>query len=212
VHFVFDAGPMARLYLADIGTTNLRSIRGEYARRIHAPTLVLAEVCSPWLAAVRHPDPARRITWTQYERLRDRFLQDAGNELIRLWEDEGLHGAARNVLERSNRLFPRSHWAILRAHDAYYIALAERLAQETGERIIFVTNDAGAWKGAQALGLEAFHAFTCDLGIGRLHIGNPSTGQFLEGRNCNPCRLQGCPSGFLVDLIGLPPNLGSATP
>src|SRR5207253_8522278 len=105
----------------------------------------------------------------------------------------------------------RSAVPILHTHDAYYVALAEALHRDSGQRVVVVTNDARVWRGARALGVEAFHGNTCDLGRGRLNVGSPGY-DFVDGLDCRPCSRLTCPSGFVVDLAALPRNLGSGVP
>jgi predicted nucleic acid-binding protein len=209
VRFVFDAGPMARVYLRDVATPNLRAIYAAFAGEIHVPDLTHAEVAATWLDRVRHG----AATWGQYRRLHESFLTDVRRRVVKVWPDAMLAGAAVAVQERLTRLFMdgRRHGALVATHDAYYLGLAERLATDKMGRVVLVTLDAKLWRAARALGVEVFHANTCDLGLGRLNVGSPGR-DFPEGASCKPCQAATCPSGFQVDLVELPLYLGSGTP
>jgi len=221
LHFIFDAGTTARLYLPDVSSRNLLEIYGRFPGEIHAPSLVLGEITAAWLAGVR----AKLLTLAEYDELKSAFLADVSNGRIVIWSDDTLHNAVVEIQEMNSSMLGRQleirTWSNSAAHlavprietsDAYYLALA-RVLQEANprDRAIVVTNDNAAWTVARSLGMEAFHGRTCDLGIGHTHVGAPGA-NFPQGRRCIPCQLDGCPSHFRIDFDGAPPNLGSGIP
>lgn len=195
--------------MSDVASRNVRALHREFAGFIHVPGLVHAEVTAAWLQAVRDG----RLSWDEYRRYLDVFHLDLAEGVLRAWSDDDLVPGVLAVQEEVTRLHLRSRSVVpvLRTHDAYYVALAKAVAEDTGQRAILVTNDAKVWRGARALGLEVFHGNTCDLGIARLHVGNPGS-NFPEGANCCPCQHPTCPSTFVLDLKGLPRDLGSGDP
>jgi predicted nucleic acid-binding protein len=209
VHFVFDAGPTARVYLPDVASRNVRALHNAFAGFIHVPGLVHAEVTAFWLQAVRE----ERLTWDEYRRFVRAFELDLAQDVLRAWNDDGLVARVLAVQEKITELHleNRSAVPILHTHDAYYVALARTIAEDTGQRAILVTNDGRVWRGARALGVEVFHGNTCDLGIAKLHVGSPGV-HFPEGADCQPCHVARCPSAFALDVTGLPTNLGSGDP
>lgn len=200
---------MARVYLPDIATRNVRPILKTFPGFVHAPELIHAEATAAWLQAVREG----RVRWDEYEALLDQFVGDIASGRLVLWRDDGLLPAVLSVQERVTRMHMEDPYnmPILHTHDAYYVALAEVLRRDTGERVILVTNDARVWRCGQVLGLEVFHGNTCDLGRQRLNVGAPGQ-DFPEGANCSPCSHLTCPSGFTMDLAAILPHLGSGTP
>lgn len=207
--FVLDAGAAARIYLRDVATRSMRDVYARFPGRMHAPAMLLSEVTAAWLNAIRD----ERTTWHRYRRLCQAFQADTEEGVIRLWGDERLHQAAVDVQEELTRLYldGRRHGSLVHTRDAYYVGLARQLRAETGDRVILITNDAKVWRGARALGLEVFHGNTCDLGIGRAHVGRPGS-MFPQGANCAPCGIDGCPSTFQLDLDEPPLHLGSGVP
>lgn len=205
--FVFDAGPLARLYVPDVSTANLQAIYAAAPGDVLAPSMAAGEITSAWLAAVREG----QISWEEYAALRVQFEADVASSRVRLLADDDLLQDVLEVKDENTRQhLENPQVPVLHSHDAYYVALA-RIWVEEGERAILVTADARVWKATQALGLEVFHARTCDLGRAQPHIGNPGQ-DFPQGRHCTPCSDVTCPSGFTVDLTTLPLNLNSATP
>ena len=206
---MFDAGPTARIYMHDIASRNVRLLHREFAGFVHVPGLVHSEVTAAWLQAIREG----RLTWDVYRQFLAAFEIDLAEGIVRAWNDDDLVPGVLAVQEEITRrhVANPSITPILHTHDAYYVALAVALTAETGQRTVLVTNDARVWRGARLLGVEVFHGNTCDLGVGRLHVGNPGA-HFPEGANCRPCQHPTCPSGFLIDLIGLPRDLESGDP
>jgi predicted nucleic acid-binding protein len=207
--FVFDAGPLSRLYLRDLATRNVRAIFARFRGAIHAPSIAHAEDTAAWLQAVRTGE----MQFEEYRECLAAFVGHVRDDAIRLWREDDLLLRVLAVQEEVTRLHlgDRSRVPIVHAHDAYYIALAQWLRTDLGCRVVLVTNDGRVWRVARAMGLEVFHGNTCDLGLGRLHVG--ATGQhFAEGRRCSPCLETTCPSSFDVDLAGTPVNLGSGEP
>jgi hypothetical protein len=130
---------------------------------------------------------------------------------VHLWTVDEITELTLALIREAGQLNESGQVPRMGAHDAYYVALARWLRDEEGYRTVFVTNDRQPWLVAQALGLEAFHGNTCDLGIGKLNVGIVGV-NFPENRGCQPCSLATCPSRFEIDLVKLPQNLGSGTP
>lgn len=194
--------------MPDIASRNVRSIFREFSGFVHVPSLVHAEVTAAWLQAVRE----RRLTWAEYQTYLTDFHADLDDGFLQLWRDDDLLPGVLSVQERVTRLHLEGHGVpILHTHDAYYVALAETLRRDTGQRVILVTNDARVWRCARALDVEVFHGNTCDLGRQRLNVGSPGQ-DFPDGANCRPCSHLTCPSHFAVDLATLPRDLGSGVP
>jgi hypothetical protein len=163
-----------------------------------------------FLRAGRSGD-GERITWDVYQRLMRRFRNDIDAGFVQLFTADELTEPVIDLLEENvRRQVEDVNLPVLHAHDAYYIALA-RWLRDDGLRSILVTLDRQPWVVARALGVEAFHANTCDLGRGVLSVGLPGR-SFPRGANCSPCQLTGCPSRFQVDMQRLPENLGSGHP
>jgi len=153
-----------------------------------------------------------RISWEDYSDLISRFRTDVDAGLVQLLTIDSLVEPALVLLEENvRRHVEDANMPVLKAHDAYYIALAQWLRDGEGLRPIVVTLDRQPWVVARAFGIEAFHANTCDLGRGVLSVGMPGR-SFPAGANCSPCQLPGCPSRFQIDLRGLPEDLGSGRP
>jgi hypothetical protein len=188
--FVFDAGALARVYVEDVSTRNLRAIVAAFPGAIYAPSFAAAEISAAWLQFVR---------------------AGRGGDGERITADE-LTETVLELLERNVRRHQEDgQFPVLHAHDAYYLALARWLREEEDRRPILVTLDRQPWIVARAFGIEAFHANTCDLGRGERNVGLPGH-SFPSGANCSPCRLDGCPSRFEVDLGLLPTDLDSGWP
>jgi hypothetical protein len=211
---VFDAGALARVYAADVSTRSLRALRHACPGSIFAPSLAAGEIVSAWLQFVRagRGGDGARISWEDYELLVARFLADVHAGAVQLVAAEEFSVPVMQLLEENVRLhLGDGSLPVLRAHDAYYLALARWLRDEEHRRAILVTLDRQPWLVAKAFGVEAFHANTCDLGRGVLNVGLPGH-HFADGANCSPCQLAGCPSGFHLDLKRLPADLGSGWP
>jgi len=199
---------MARIYLPDIATRNVRAIFTVCKGFVHAPEMIHAEVTAAWLQAVRE----KQMAWDDYDGLLAAFARDVVEERLILWKDGGLLLEVLAVQAEVTRLHlaDPSNVPVIHTHDAFYVALARVLSRDGG-RVILVTNDGRVWRCARALGLEVFHGNTCDLGRQQLNVGTPGQ-DFPEGADCCPCAYQTCPSTFSVNLAGLPPHLGSGTP
>ena len=171
--------------------------------------MVQTEVTAAWLQAVREAN----LSWAQYRSCLRAFTADINAGVLQLWRDDDLLQGVISVQERVTQMHManQEQVPILHTHDAYYVALAETLRRDTGDRVILVTNDARVWRCALALGLEVFHGNTCDLGRQRLNVGSPGQ-DYPDGADCRPCSHLTCPSGFTVDFEALPWNLGSGVP
>jgi hypothetical protein len=210
---VCDAGALARIYAEDVSTRSLRSIRSAFPGAIYAPSFAATEIASAWLQFIRagRGGDGERLSWDNYEDLMDRFRADEDAGLVQLVAADEFSSLALRLLEENvRRHLEDVNLPVLKAHDAYYIALAQWL-RDDGLRPILVTLDRQPWVVAKAFGIEAFHANTCDLGRGLLSVGLPGR-SFPSGANCSPCQLSGCPSRFQLDLQRLPEDLGSGTP
>lgn len=205
---MFDAGALARVYIKDIGSTNLRAIFDQFGGAIHAPSLAAAEITSAWLAKV-----PTELSWDAYEGYLNQFTADASEpeQRIQLWSIDELLLGALQVIREAAELNLAKRAPRIGAHDAYYVSLVRWLA-DRGARTILVTNDRQLWMVARELGHEVFHGNTCDLGaINQRNVGLVGA-HFPENKACQPCALQTCSSTFVVDLMALPPNLDSGTP
>jgi hypothetical protein len=141
-----------------------------------------------------------------------RFRADVEQGAVQLLTTDELTETVLELLEQNVRRHQEDgQLPVLHAHDAYYLALARWLREEEDRRPILVTLDRQPWVVARAFGIEAFHANTCDLGRGERNVGLPGH-SFPSGVNCSPCRLDGCPSRFEVDLRLLPADLDSGLP
>ena len=181
---------------------------------IYAPGFAAGEIASAWLQFVRagRGGDGARITWDDYHALMSRFRADVEQGVVQLLTADELTEAVLELLEQNvSRHLDDGQLPVLRAHDAYYLALARWLREEQGRRPILVTLDRQPWVVARVFGVEAFHANTCDLGRGERAVGLPGR-SFPHGANCSPCRLDACPSRFQVDLARLPADLDSGTP
>jgi hypothetical protein len=211
---VFDAGALARIYVEDVSTRNLRAIVSAFPGAVYAPSFAAGEIAAAWLQFVRagRGGDGERITWDDYNALMDHFRADVQGGVVQLLTADELTGTVLDLLEENVRRHQQdAQLPVLRAHDAYYLALARWLLEDEDRRAILVTLDRQLWVVARALGIEAFHANTCDLGTGERNVGLPGR-SFPSGVNCSPCSLGGCPSRFQVDLERLPVDLDSGRP
>jgi len=206
IWFVYDANAIARTYINDIGSRNLKQIYGYPDSEIIILEIAPVEATSALLQTV----DMNLITMIQYQLARMLLNHDIG---IRKFDtidfDANQSNIARLLLERY-RPIPGVRRA-LRGVDSIYLATAVHIAlttKPTGVRVILITSYMALYQAASAEpDIEAFHFWTCDMGCdcGVSVIPRKGKPTLLNTcpsceKVCHECRFDLCPSKHIVNF------------
>jgi len=206
IWFVYDANAVARTYINDIGSRNLKQIYGYPDSKIIIPEIASVEATSALLQTV----DMNLITMIQYQLARMLLNHDIG---IRKFDtidfDANQSNIARLLLERY-RPVPGVRRA-LKGVDSIYLATAVYTALTTKPasiRVILITSDMALYQAASAEpDIEAFHFWTCDMGCDCGVSVIPRKGKPRRpntcpscGKVCPECKFDLCTSKYVVSF------------
>jgi len=206
IWFVYDANAVARTYIDDIGSRNLKQIYGYPDSRIIIPEIAPIEATSALLQTV----DMNLITMAQYQLARELLNHDIGDRKFDTIDfDDNQSNIARSLLERYRSISGVRR--ALKGADSIYLATAVHIAlttKSTDMRVMLVTSDTALYQAASSeSNIEAFHFWTCDMGCDCGVSVIPRKGKPTQpnacpscGKICPECRFDLCPSKYVASF------------